>query len=124
MSGIFFTDSIRLWLRRREREKRLAAAQGWPVATGEVNRWEIVDADPEASPTGMMVQIEAGFHFILNGEYFGGYVRSVAMVRREAQTVAKGSPAVHARYNPANPDSVVVLAEDNVENLPFRVFPG
>ena len=124
MGGIFLVDGIRLWLRRRSREKTLLAARGWPVATGEVNRWQVVSADPEASSVGALYQIEAGFHFILNGEYFGGYLRSVALTLHEAETKAKGNPAVRVRYDPANPDAVAVLAEDNEGNLPFRVFSG
>jgi hypothetical protein len=124
MSGIFLLDGIRLWLRRRSREKKLHSAQAWPIANGEVNRWQILDADAEASSVGTLFQIEAGFHFLINGEYFGGYLRSVAMPHREAETLAKGNPTVHVRYDPANPDSVAVLAEDNEGNLPFRVFSG
>jgi hypothetical protein len=110
MSGNFLVDSIRVRLRRRSREKRLQVAQGWPVATG--------------SSVGALYQLEAGFHFIVNGEYFGGYLRSVAMTHHEAETKAKGTPAVRVRYDPANPDAVAVLAEDNENNLPFRVFSG
>jgi hypothetical protein len=124
MSGIFLIDSVRLWLRKRSREKRLRSAQAWPIANGEVNHWEILDADAEASSVGTLYQIEAGFHFLVNGEYFGGYLRSVALPRREAETLAKGNPIVYVRYDPANPDSVAVLAEDNERNLPFRVFSG
>jgi hypothetical protein len=122
MGGIFLVDGIRLWFRRRSREKKLRAAQAWPIATGEVNRWEVVNADEEASSVGALYQIEAGFHFILNEEYFGGYLRSVALTLHEAETKAKGNPAVRVRYDPANPDTVAVLAEDNEGNLPFRVF--
>jgi hypothetical protein len=122
MGGIFLVDGIRLWFRRRSREKKLHAAQAWPIATGEVNRWEVVNADEEASSVGALYQIEAGFHFILNEEYFGGYLRSVALTLHEAETKAKGNPAVRVRYDPANPDTVAVLAEDNEGNLPFRVF--
>jgi hypothetical protein len=124
MGGIFLVDGIRLWLRRRSREKTLLAAHGWPVATGEVNRWQIVSADTEASSLGTLYQIEAGFHFTVNGEYYGGYLRSVAMTHHEAETKAKGNPVVNVRYDPANPDSVAVIAEDNDGNLPFRVFSG
>jgi hypothetical protein len=124
MGGIFLVDGIRLWFRRRSRDKKLRAAQAWPIATGEVNHWEVVNADEEASSVGALYQIEAGFHFILNGEYFGGYLRSVALTLHEAETKAKGTPAVHVRYDPANPDVVAVLAEDNENNLPFRVFSG
>jgi hypothetical protein len=124
MSGIFLLDGIRLWLRRRSREKKLQSAQTWPIANGEVNHWQILDADAEASSLGILFQIEAGFHFLINGEYFGGYLRSVALPHREAETLAKGNPTVHVRYDPANPDSVAVLAEDNESNLPFRVFSG
>jgi Protein of unknown function (DUF3592)/Mu transposase, C-terminal len=124
MGGIFFVDSVRMWLRRRSREKKLQAAQAWPVATGEVNHWEVLDAHQEAGSVGALYQIEAGFHFMVNGEYFGGYLRSVAMGHHEAETKAKGNPAVSVRYDPANPDTVAVLAEDNEGNLPFRVFSG
>jgi hypothetical protein len=124
MGGIFLIDGIRLQLRRRRREKKLLSARGWPTATGEVNRWNVVTADPESSSVGTMYQIEAGFHFIVNGEYFGGYLRSVALTMHEAETKAKGTPAVRVRYDPANPDAVAVLAEDNEGNLPFRVFSG
>jgi hypothetical protein len=124
MGGIFLIDGIRLKLRRKSREKKLRAAQGWPKATGEVNQWKAVNADEEANSVGAMYQIEAGFHFIVNGEYFGGYLRSVALTLHEAETKAKGNPAVHVRYDPANPDVVAVFAEDNEGNLPFRVFSG
>jgi hypothetical protein len=124
MSGNFLVDSIRVWLRRRSREKRLQAAQAWPIAAGEVNHWAVLDADQEASSVGALYQIEGGFHFKVNGEYFGGYLRSVAMGHHEAETKAKGTPAVHVRYDPANPDAVAVLAEDNEGNLPFRIFSG
>jgi hypothetical protein len=122
MAGIFFVDSIRGWLRRRARAKRLLAAQGWTQASGEVNHWQIVTADEDAASSGLDTQIEAAFHFRVNGEYFGGYLRSVAMVRREAERSAQGAPAVHLRYDPANPNRVAVLAEDNMGTLPFRVF--
>jgi hypothetical protein len=87
-----------------------------------VNSWKVIEADPEASSVGALYQIEAGFHFTVNGEYFGGYLRSVALGLHEAETKSKGNPAVRVRYDPANPDAVAVLAEDNEGNLPFRVF--
>jgi Protein of unknown function (DUF3592) len=124
MSGIFLVDGIRQRLRRKSREKKLRAAQGWPTTSGEVNSWKVIEADPEATAMGALYQIEAGFHFIVNGEYFGGYLRSVALGLHEAETKAKGNPAVRVRYDPANPDAVAVLAEDNEGNLPFRVFSG
>lgn len=124
MSGIFLVDSIRVWKRRKEREKRLRLAQQWPIAMGEVNHWEVVEAYEETTTPGASYQIEAGFHFTINGEYFGGYLRSVAMGHHEAKIKAKESPAVKIRYDSANPNSVAVLAEDNGESLPFRVFSG
>jgi hypothetical protein len=124
MAGIFLIDGIRQRLRRKSREKKLRAAQGWPTTSGEVNSWKVTEADPEASSVGALYQIEAGFHFMINGEYFGGYLRSVALGLHEAETTSKGNPAVRVRYDPANPDTVAVLAEDNEGNLPFRVFSG
>lgn len=122
MAGIFLVDSIRLWLHRRSRQKKLQLAQSWPVTAAEVNHWAVVQADEEANAFGVPFQIEAGFHFKLNGEYYGGYFRSVALAGGEAERLAKGTPIVNVRYNPSNPDAVAVLAEDNTSNLPFKVF--
>jgi hypothetical protein len=124
MAGLFLFDSIQAWLRRRKRDAVLRLAQAWPITQGEVNHWEILAADKEITTSATPYQIEAGYHFTLNGEYFGGYFRSSALVHHEAETKATGNPAVNIRYNPANPDSNVVLAQDNPDNLPFRVFAG
>lgn len=122
MAGIFLIDSIRLWLHRRSRQKKLQLAQSWPIVAAEVNHWAVVQADEEANAFGAPFQIEAGFHFKLNDDYYGGYFRSVALAGGEAERLAKGTTSVHVRYDPANPDSVAVLTEDNTSNLPFKVF--
>ena len=98
-------------------------AKGWPTAQGEVNGWKIVTPEAEAA-FGVDSQIEAGFHFIVNDEYFGGYVRSEPMVRREAERMAQGSPRINVRYDTANPDRNFVLPEDNQGNLPFAIYTG
>ena len=46
------------------------------------------------------------------------------MGRHEAEKLATGSPDFIVRYNPANPDEVVVLAEDNEGKLPFGIVSG
>jgi len=122
MAGIFFIDGIRRWFRRRKREQRLRLAAKWPVTQAEINHWQVLNADEEAAGMGAPYQIESGFHFKVNGEYYGGYLRSVAMGLHEAETKAVGSPIVNVRYDPANPDSTAVFAEDNETTLPFRVF--
>ena len=80
------------------------------MAQGEVNHWQVLNADEDVATMGAPYQIEAGFHFKLNGEYYGGYLRSVAMTLHEAETKAQGEPKVNLRYNPANPDETAVLA--------------
>jgi hypothetical protein len=124
MAGVFLIDGIRRWLRRRSREKKLRLAAHWPTTQAEVNHWQVLKADEDVATTGTPYQIEAGFHFKLNGEYYGGYLRSVAMTHHEAETKGKGEPTVNLRYNPANPDETAVLAEDNSGNLPFKVVSG
>jgi hypothetical protein len=124
MAGVFFIDGIRRWLRRRRREQKLRLAAQWPVVKAEINHWRVLNADEEAAGIGAPFQIEAGFHFKINGEYYGGYLRSVGLGLHEAESKAQGSPVVNVRYDPANPDSVAVLAEDNEKSLPFRVFSG
>jgi hypothetical protein len=122
MAGIFFIDAISRWFRRRNRDRRLQLAAQWPLIQAQINHWQVVNADEEISTTGAPYQIEAGFHFTLNGEYYGGYLRSVALTHHEAESKAIGNPSVNIRYDPANPDQVVVLADDNPTTLPFRII--
>jgi Protein of unknown function (DUF3592) len=124
MVGVFLIDGIRRRLKQSKREKKLALAKSWPATQAEINHWEVLNADEDVATMGAPQQIEAGFHFTLNGEYYGGYLRSVAMTLHEAQTKGTGSPKVNVRYNPANPDETAVLAEDNSGNLSFAVISG
>ena len=124
MAGVFFIDGIKRWLRRRSREKKLSLAAQWPTTQAEINHWQVLNADEDVATMGAPNQIEAGFHFTLNGEYYGGYLRSVAMGLHEWETKATGNPKVNVRYNPVNPDETAVLAEDNRDNLPFKVVLG
>ena len=124
MAGVFLIDGIKRSLRRRKRERKLGLAKNWPVVQAEVNHWQVLTADEDVATMGATNQIEAGFHFTLNGEYYGGYLRSVAMGLHESETKATGNPKVNVRYNPANPDETAVLAEDNGDNLPFNVVSG
>jgi len=124
MAGIFLIDGIRKSLRRSRREKKIALAKSWPTTQAEINHWQVLNAEEDVASMGAPYQIEAGFHFTLNGEYYGGYLRSVAMTLHEAETKGTGSPKVNVRYNPANPDETAVLAEDNGPNLPFKVVSG
>ncbi len=88
-----FLSGLRAWSLHRSFEKKMREAKGWPTPQGEVNGWKIVTPEAEAA-FGVDSQIEAGFHFIVNDEYFGGYVRSEPMVRREAERMAQGSPRI------------------------------
>jgi hypothetical protein len=124
MAGILFIDAIGRRFRRRNREKKLRLASQWPLAQAEINHWQVLQADEEVATSGATYQIEAGFHFKINGEYYGGYLRSVALTHHEAESKATGNPLVNIRYNPANPDETAVFAEDNPSNLTFRVVSG
>ena len=120
----FLIDSIRRSLREKARKKRVRLATAWPQTTAKVNLWKVLPAGDGSESFTQTDCIEGGFSFLLNGEYYGGYVRSVAMGRRDAEKLAVGNPSVNVRYNPANPDQTVVLAEDNVGTLPFEVVSG
>jgi hypothetical protein len=124
MAGNFLIGGIRRSLERRAREKKIALAKNWSMVEAEINHWQILNADDGVATTGAPFQIEAGFHFKVNGEYYGGYLRSVAMTHHEAEMKSKGEPKVNVRYNPADPDETAVLAEDNTSGLPFRVVSG
>jgi len=103
--------------------KRVQLATAWPQAEAEINSWKILTVGEDAESFSQSDFIEAGFSFVLNGEYYGGYMRSVAMGRKEAEKLAVGGPPVNVRYNLANPDQVVVLSEDNA-SLPFAIVSG
>jgi hypothetical protein len=124
MAGLFLFDSIRRRLRENARTKRVRLAASWPQVTAKINLWKVLPAGDESESFTQTDFIEAGFSFLLNGEYYGGYARSIAMGRRDAERLAVGSPSVNVRYNPANPDQTVVLAEDNAGMLPFEVISG
>jgi hypothetical protein len=124
MSGLSLIDSIRRRLRANARRNRARLAAHWPQATAKINLWKVLPAGDESESFTQTDFIEGGFSFLLNGEYYGGYVRSVAMGRHEAEKLAAGSPSVNVRYNPSNPDQTVVLAEDNAGTLPFEVISG
>ena len=124
MAGIFLIDSIRRTLRERARTKRVQAAAAWPQITAHINSWRILPAGDASDSFTNTDTIEAGFHFTLNGEFYGGYVNSVPMPHREAEKHANGSPDLSVRYNPANPDQTVVLAEDNRDKVGFQIVSG
>ncbi|WP_213803551.1 DUF3592 domain-containing protein [Granulicella sp. dw_53] len=124
MSGIFLIDSLRVWIRTKAQKKRLRLAQSWPIATGEVLSWKLVPAAEEVTSLATPEQIETSFYFTLNGEYFGGHFRSVALSRSEIAAIRPGTPPVNIRYDPKNPDSTAVLEQDNQGNLPFHVLSG
>ena len=124
MVGFYPIDAIRRAVAERARRKRVQLAAGWPQATAHINGWKVLPAGDAAKSFTQTDFIEARFHFLLNGEYYGGYARSVAMGRREAEKGSVGSPEIQIRYNPANPDQTVVLAEDNAGALPFEIVSG
>jgi len=124
MSGTFFVDHIRRTLDERARRKRVQIAAAWPCTTAHVNSWKILPAGDSSDSFTNTDYIEAAFHFTLDGNYYGGYVRSIPMPHREAEKLAVGSPDLTVRYNPANPDQTVVLAEDNHGTLSFQIVSG
>ena len=123
MGGFFLIDAVVGWQQNRRRTQRLARATNWPITQAEINHWAVLPADKDQN-TAAPYQIEAGFHFNVDGEYFGGYLRSVALTHHEAETKSKGTPTVSIRYNPANPNETAILAEDNATTLPFRIVSG
>lgn len=120
MAGIFLLDPIRRFLHERARRARIQKAASWPQAQAHINHWKLLPAGDTSQSFSQTDIIEAAFHFTLNGEYYGGYLNSVPMGRHDAERFATGSPDITIRYNSANPDETVVLAEDN-SNLPFQI---
>ena len=125
MAGFSPINAIRRALDERARKKRVELAAGWPQTSAAISIWHILQAGEGAATSfANNQQIEAAYSFSLNGEYYGGYVRSALMSRKQAEKLAVGSPEINVRYNPTNPDQGVVLAEDNVGKLPFEIVSG
>jgi hypothetical protein len=123
MGGLFLFDSIASWRRRRSFRQKLSKAREWPAVAGEINHWRVLPASRDELSGATPCQIEAGFHFMVNGEYYGGYFYSVGLGQHAAETKVKGNPSVKARYDPVNPDTNIVLSQDNPDNLPFAISP-
>jgi hypothetical protein len=125
MAGFSPINAIRRALGERARKKRVQLAAGWPQTPAAISLWHILQVGEGAATSfANNQQIEAAYSFSLKGEYYGGYVRSALMSRKQAEKLAVGSPEINVRYNPANPDQGVVLAEDNVGKLPFEIVSG
>lgn len=120
----FPLDRLARSFREGARRKRISMAQNWPKCNAHITGWKIVDPDPATGASAMQQQIEASFYFMVNDDISGGYVRSVPMIRREAERLMSDELKVVVRYHPTHPDQVVVLAEDNTETLPFQIISG
>jgi hypothetical protein len=120
--AIPFLDTLLASRRRKALAARAATAQTWPLTTAEINTWKIQLAPEEPGSFSTNYQLEAAFHFTLNGDYYGGYLHSAPMTHHEAETHGTGAPTIHVRYNPTNPDDSLALPTDN-PSLPFQVAP-
>ncbi len=128
MAGWVGFDWLTKGLRRRRRAALLEQAAGWPGAEAKLLKGMVVEKDSlaEGGTAFQDRQIEAGFYFTVDGSYCGGHVRSVPMSDGEAHRALKLLPEempVRVRYDPADPDRVAVLAEDN-RDFPAAIWPG
>lgn len=124
-------DSIFLgWIfravRRRNRERDLKAAAGWPTATAKLLAGKIVPRDEIAEGTlAQTLQIEYQYYFPLKDDFFGGYLRSVPCSDSEGtrwmREVGEGKTVV-LRYDPEDPDKSHALQKDNEGAFPFVVW--
>ena len=121
---MFFFDPIRRFFHERARRVRIKDAASWPQTQAHINHWKLLPAGDASQSFSQTDIIEAAFHFTLNGEFYGGYLNSIPMGRHDAEKFATGSPEIIVRYNPANTDRTVVLAEDNKGKLPFQIVSG
>ena len=113
-------------IRRRGRERELAAAAGWPTVTAKLLAGNVVVRDELAEGTlAQTTQIEFQYYFSLGEDFFGGYLRSVACSdsegRRWVREVPEGT-LVMVRYDPADPDKTHALGRDNEGKLPFGIW--
>jgi hypothetical protein len=126
--SVLFGWIVRIF-RRRERERKLRTAEGWPVVTAKLLTSTLVMKDGLADGTSDVQdsQVECPYYFSIGDGFFGGHVRSVPCTdsegRRMQRQMVEGMPLT-VRYDPANPDEGCVLAGDNMGALPFVVWPG
>ena len=104
------------------------AATSLPLADAKLLKGVVVEKDSlaEEGTAFQDRQIEAGFYFTLDGSYCGGHLQSLPMSDGEAHRALKLLPEetpVRVRYDPANPDQVVTLLEDNA-GFPIAIWSG
>ena len=78
-------------------------ASQWPQTQATVDIWKILPAGDAAESFTQTDFIEASFHFTLNGEYYGGYLCSVAMGRKEAEKPSRRLPVHQRPLQPCEP---------------------
>jgi hypothetical protein len=113
-------------IRKRGRERDLAAADAWPTVTAKLLAGNVVQRDELAEGTLVQSsQIEFQYYFSLGDDFFGGYLRSVACSdsegRRWLREVPEGT-LVTVRYDPADKDKTHALQRDNEGKLPFGIW--
>ena len=113
-------------VRKRGRERDLAAAAGWPTVTAKLLAGNVVQKDELAEGTLVQTtQIEFQYYFSLGEDFFGGYLRSVPCSdsegRRWVREVPEGTQ-VTVRYEAADPDKTHALQRDNEGKLPFGIW--
>jgi len=120
-------DWLIRFLRQRKRQRALALAANWPVATAKLLGSIVVPKDlaADGGTSFQEHQIESAFYFTLDGSYYGGHLRSTPVSHSEAHRLIRQLPEdtpVQVRYNPANPDENHIFATDNDGSLPIKIW--
>ena len=113
-------------IRKRGRERDLAAAAAWPTVTAKLLAGNVVQKDELAEGTLVQdSQVEFQYYFSLGEDFFGGYLRSVPCSdsegRRWVREVPEGT-LVTVRYDPADKDKTHALQRDNEGKFPFVIW--
>ena len=122
-------DWLIRFFRQRKRQRELALAASWPLVTAKLLNSVVLPKDlaAEGGTAFQDRQIESAFYFTLEGNYYGGHLRSTPLSDTEAHRLLRQLPEdtpVQVRYNPANPDDNHTFAGDNDGTLPFTIWPS
>lgn len=102
----------KLWRRHR----LVTQVQNWPQASG---RGVEAHAEPTEDLSHPICAAQITYVYVVNGEYFSGYVSLPAEDRKHAEGLALGwkDREIFVRYSPIDPTESTLLLEDQNQPL-------
>lgn len=120
LAGVIL-DLIRRLVRKIYRSQKRKSRAEWPATTADVFEWAVIPALGGSRSEGSL-RIRATLAITVSGQRHYGLLHSIGMGESPARKFLKEADkpsTLPVRYNPQNPEEMIVLPEKGV--LPFEL---